>query len=132
MKKILIATITLGTIFVTMNADAKTKRGPASASICSGKQEDYRAFVITGIAGDEDGETKLSAPIGSTSESINCTANTFSTKDVKGNSTGELVTFNFKSTKSCNKALEKIKTATKELPAVVIIDKKDCEAHIAL
>lgn len=123
--------LVLGFTVTTQAKEKPTKRLTASGAVqCQSPREKYRAFVAVGaVVGDEGDSADLVAPNGAQSENIVCAINQFSTIDVE-KEIGHRTNFIFASKKDCLAALSAVSAATKELPAVIVID-KNCTPHLA-
>lgn len=97
---------------------------------CVAPLKTYRALVITkAVRTSERGGWELTAPGGDTPDLLDCASNWLGTIDVVDGAPRP-TTFQFPTKALCESALAKMKTATKEFPAVIVID-KDCKAHLA-
>jgi hypothetical protein len=114
-------------------ANEKTKsitRPGGDVADCMPPLKNYRAFItIKAENATERGGWELYAPGGNTPDLIDCDHNLYATIDA-ANGLGRMVKFRFVDSISCNAALNKLKSATKEFPGVVVID-QECRAHLA-
>jgi hypothetical protein len=86
----------------------------------------YRTFAIVGVLNDgfTKYDTTLLSPNGATSEFIDCNNSKYSTIDVSKDGIPHRISYPFESKAACINTLKAFKAATREQPAMVVVDKK--------